>query len=528
MMNNEGKTPEETEYGNTGDEKRTRGMSIRFKYTLLVTGILAFVILAVYLLVGAGLEPYTISRKRAQIRSQIALIAGSAEQGFPEKSLVELEKSIRGTSVETVVIDNLQDMPYLVFATNITHSQRMNFLKAAFDSGDGLEDLEIYEKTGDYLICRGYNTRMGNDEIDCVGYVGDDVFYFMAMPMEGIHDSVALVSRFLLAVGLAAILVGSILMYLVTSSLTRPILRLSEISDRMAKLQFNVRYEGKETDEIGILGANINHLSHSLDIAVGDLQAANRQLEADLKEKEELDVRRRQFLSNVSHELKTPIALIQGYAEGLTEGISEDAESRAFYCEVIADEARKMNLIVKRLLNLTEIESGQLRMEPELFDLSELVQEVAESTRMLAGEKKVELKTDLPEELPVKADPFMMESVIQNYLSNAWHYVSDPGRVEITAEKKDGKVKVTVFNTGECIPEEDLPHIWDQFYKVDKARTRSYGGSGIGLSLVKAIMHAHGSTCGVENREGGAAFWFELPQATALPQESDGGGETGE
>ena len=506
----------------TKGERRTKGLPIRFKYTFLFIVTLAVVISAVYLLVGMGLEPYAIRQKQSQMREQIALIAACAADDFSEESLVELEKTVRGSNVETVVIDNLQGTPYLAYATNFHHSERMNLLKALFDEGAEEEGMEIREKTESYMICRGYNNRMGNDQIDCVGYVGDEVFYFMTMPLESIHYSVILFRNFLLAVGLVGILFGGVLIYVVTSSLTRPILKLAEISDQMADLRFDVRYEGKETDEIGVLGENINHLSHSLNMAISDLRQANKQLARDLKEKEEIDERRRQFLSNVSHELKTPIALIQGYAEGLSAGVTVDPESTEFYCDVIQDEAQKMNQIVKRLLNLDEIESGHMSMMPEPFNLAELVREVAESTRMLAGEKKAELVVDLPEEIPVKADQFMIESVVQNYMSNAWHYVSDPGRVEIGSRRQGNMVQITVFNTGEAIPREDIGHIWDKFYKVDKARTRSYGGSGIGLSLVKAVMTAHESRCGVNNRRDGVEFWFELPLDRTGRPESTG------
>ncbi|MBR3165860.1 MAG: HAMP domain-containing protein, partial [Lachnospiraceae bacterium] len=288
------------------------------------------------------------------------------------------------------------------------------------------------------------------------------------------------------------------------------ILRLSEISDHMADLSFDVRYDGHDSNEIGVLGRNMNHLSDSLQETVTNLRAANEKLESDLREKEQLDEMRRLFLSNVSHELKTPIALIQGYAEGLTEGIADDPDSTRYYCEVIADEAGKMNEIVKRLLSLDAIESGKMQITYSDFDLCELIRGIGESSRKLAADKDVRLEFDLPDELQVHADEFMIEGVLQNYFSNAWHYVSDPGTVTAYYRDVYGRARIYIRNTGSCIPEEHIQHIWDKFYKIDKARTRAYGGSGIGLSIVKAIMKTHNSRCGVRNTEDGVEFWFEV------------------
>ena len=503
-------------------DRQVRGMSIRVKFTLLTIGILALTIFSVYLLVSTRLEPYSISRKQLQFREEIAMIQEAAEENFSEDSIVALEKKIRGTNVETVIVANWTGTPYLVFATSYNLSERLSYLESILNGTKEDPELNIMEQTEDYLMCRGFNRKMGYDQLDCIGYADENILYYMMMPLESIHSSVVLFSRFLLMAGVGAIIAGGILIYLVTSTMTKPILKLAELSGEMADLRFDVRYEGNSRDEIGELGENFNHMSDSLNRAITDLRNANRQLEADLREKEEIDERRRLFLSNVSHELKTPIALIQGYAEGLQEGITEDPESTAFYCDVIVDEAQKMNQIVRRLLNLDEIESGQMEVHPEVFDLAELIRGIAGSTKMLAGDKAAELRIDLPHSIPVDADQFMVETILQNYLSNAWHYVSDPGTVTISSvDGKPGCVILSVHNTGDPIPEEDIEHIWDKFYKVDKARTRSYGGSGIGLSIVKAIINAHHTRCGVINRDGGVDFWFELRKGS--PEENEYG-----
>ena len=284
----------------------------------------------------------------------------------------------------------------------------------------------------------------------------------------------------------------------------------------MRGLDFSSRYEEKRDDEIGVLAGSMNELSDKLEQTITELKGANIELQRDIEKRSEQEQMRQEFLSNVSHELKTPIALIQGYAEGLKENIKDDPESRDFYCEGIVDEADKMNRMVKKLLSLNQIEFGDGQVRLEHFDLSELISSVLAANDIMFKKKEVELKY-YPEEAPlmVWGDPFMIEEVLTNYVSNALNHVkpiseNEQSIIEIKALKNDAKVRVSVFNTGDPIPEEDKDKIWTKFYKVDKARTREYGGNGIGLSIVKAVMEAHEQGFGVINYDNGVEFWFEL------------------
>ena len=243
---------------------------------------------------------------------------------------------------------------------------------------------------------------------------------------------------------------------------------------------------------------------------VSELKQANNQLQKDIEQKEKIEDMRNEFLGNVSHELKTPIALIQGYAEGLKEGISEDPESREFYCDVIIDEAAKMNVMVKNLLTLNQLEFGSDEVQFERFDIVRLVKGVIVSCEILVQQAGAKISFISDESICVWADEFKTEQVVRNYLTNAIHHVGNEKRIEVRIENGDGKVRITVFNSGTPIPEEDIPKLWDKFYKVDKAHTREYGGNGIGLSIVKAIMESFHQKYGVENFDNGVAFWFEL------------------
>ena len=220
---------------------------------------------------------------------------------------------------------------------------------------------------------------------------------------------------------------------------------------------------------------------------------------------------RSEFISNVSHELKTPLALIMGYAEGLKMEVNEDPESREYYCDVISDEADKMNKMVKQLLTLNQLEFGNQMVQMERFDITELIKNYIQSVKILLEQEQIELIFTQETPVYVWGDEFMVEEVVMNYLTNAIHYAGgEKKQIRISITEYGDVARIFVFNTGNPIPEESIPHLWEKFYKVDKARTRAYGGSGIGLSIVKAIMDSMNRQCGVINHEDGVEFWFEL------------------
>ncbi len=369
----------------------------------------------------------------------------------------------------------------------------------------------VIKKYENYVMETNFDPRSQSSYMESWGFLSDNTTLFiMSMPLTSIRESVVLSNRFTTFVGAVALGFGSVLMYFVTRRVTNPLLRLAVLSERMSELDFEAKYEGGHQDEIGVLGRSMNTLSDKLKETIGALQEANRQLQHDIEEKIQIDEMRKEFIANVSHELKTPIALIQGYAEGLTEGMAEDAESRDYYCEVIMDEAAKMNQMVKQLLTLSALEFGNDAPVWEQFDLAELIRDLLNSSRILIQQKGARVIWEEEGPLPVKADEFKVEEVMTNYLNNAINHLDGEKIIRIQTERMQSKVVVRVYNTGQPIPKEDIPNLWTKFYKVDKARTRAYGGSGIGLSIVKAIMDAHHQQCGVENKDGGVEFWFTL------------------
>ncbi len=380
----------------------------------------------------------------------------------------------------------------------------------------GLNDeneVTLFEEEN-YRIVQDSDPRTLDNYLEAWGYFSDtNTQFLMQMPLTSIRESVDLANRFTTYVGIIVLIVGSIVMYFVTRRITEPILSLAALSERMSNFDFDVHYEGGEQDELGVLGNSMNKLSETLKTAIGELQRANAQLQQDIQEKIEIDDMRKEFIANVSHELKTPIALIQGYAEGLTEGMAEDEESRNYYCEVIMDEANKMNEMVKQLLTLTALEYGNDTPDYDVFDINELIDEFLNSASILIAQNQAQVSFEHSGPLFVYADEFKIEEVLTNYLNNALNHLDGERRIRISTTVEGDRVKVSVFNTGDHIPDDSIDNVWTKFYKVDKARSREYGGSGIGLSIVKAVMDAHHQSCGVENVTGGVEFWFTLETA---------------
>ena len=381
-------------------------------------------------------------------------------------------------------------------------------------SGTSLvENRTIISSNDNYTLQKVYDERLGDYYLEIWGTLDNGYSIILRTPIQGIKDNVNISTTLIKYVGGAILAVGIIAAFVVSTYITRPIKQLSNIAEKMSEMDFNARYEGSDKGEIGLLGKSMNNMSEKLEQNIAELKKANLELKKDIDKKEKLEIMRTDFLSNVSHELKTPIALIQGYAEGLKEGITDDPESMEFYCDVIMDEANKMNTMVKRLLTLNQIEFGNDEPDMERFNINELIASVVDANAIRAGQKNMSIVfNNRNEQNFVWEDEYKTEEVLTNYISNALNHCDGKQAIEVrTSKSEDGAtITVTVYNSGRNIAEEDLERIWEKFYKTDKARTREYGGNGIGLSIVKAIMESMGQEYGVRNVSDGVEFWFTL------------------
>ena len=483
---------------------------------MVVTFVSALLILITLILFvnTSFLENYYVMHKKRDLTTLYYAIDEQVSAGNMDNENIceKLDRQAEKKNISVMIIQPDGNIGYTTYADPQAAFHGPLYVKLlSHIYGQNQDSGKILKETDTYQIYQSTDSLTKVEYLEMWGSVADGSIFVMRSPMESMRDSARLANKFLIYLGLVAVVIGGALVWINSNSISKPIKELAELSKRMANLDFEARYESGGQNEISILGNNFNIMSDKLEKTISELKCANNKLQKDIERKEQLDEMRREFLGNVSHELKTPIALIQGYAEGLKEGVSDDPESRAFYCDVIIDEALKMNTMVKNLLALNQLEFGNEKLEFERFDIAGVIKGVLSSCDLLVKQAGAEAKYIGDDHIYVWGDEFKAEQVVRNYLTNAINHVENEKRIEIRAVLRDNNlVRVTVFNSGNPIPEEDIERLWDKFYKVDKSHTREYGGHGIGLSIVKAIMKSFNRDFGVVNYDNGVEFWFEL------------------
>lgn len=496
--------------------------SLRVKFTLLFILVMVASTGISILLNLYFLEDYYLENKKNTVVAEIAEINQAMNRYGFSGSSKDMDEQLHTELAQiltecwskyniSAVILGTDDVVLFRSSSEIIDLQRR---LGQYIFSDKMDIRKIYENSR-YQVVMMNESHSQQRYMDAFGFLESGCGFLLSTPVESISESASISNKFFVLTGVTVALFAGMYIFFIMKRMTQPVLELAAIANRMARQDFRARYEGDAQDEVGLLGNSMNDLASELEKTITELKAANEQLQKDIEEKIQIDDMRKEFLSNVSHELKTPIAIIQGYAEGLQECVNDDQESREFYCEVIMDEAAKMNQMVQKLLNLNQLEFGSHTCEMVVFDLSEVIRGMMDSTRILLQQKEGTMEyRENTRNMTVLGDEFMIEEVLKNYISNACNHLSGERKVLIAAEDSaDNRVRVSVYNTGEHIPQESLDKVWVKFYKVDKARTREYGGSGIGLSIVKAIMDQHGCPYGVENTTGGVVFWFELNRA---------------
>ena len=424
----------------------------------------------------------------------------------------KLEKTAIQNNFDILIKDDQNVNVYTSNKDFFSTFSQMTEMTNNFNSGLG----ETIAKDDNYTINKMRDTRNGISFIVLSSKLDNGYLLYARIPITSIQESVKISNNFLYLMAGLTILIAAVIVSYVTRKFTDPILELDKIAKKMANLDFSHKYRitGAD-DEINNLGKSINLMSEKLEKTIKQLRSTNIELERDIEEKSKIDEMRKSFISDVSHELKTPIALIQGYSEGLIENVNNDEESRKFYAEVILDETNKMDKLVKQLLELMKLEYGKREFNDKKFNIVEVEKEIIRKTQVIQEEKQVKVILDTPDEINVFADDFYIEQVIGNYMTNAIKHVEEVNgekyiKIQNEVDVDKNKVIIRVFNTGKNIEEEHINRIWNRFYKVDQSRNRNDGGTGIGLSFVKAVMQNYKKGYGVVNKENGVEFYIEL------------------
>ncbi len=372
---------------------------------------------------------------------------------------------------------------------SMNHEQMETVKQKVHDDGKIIETARSKFTGQEYLLCK---------------FEQDGVITELKIQTELLEGSAAAASEFTVIIAATFLAVSLIFIFFFSKKFTKPITEMSEITEQMSELDFSKKVSISSEDEIGQLGKSINNMSESLDSALTELREANARLTDEIELERRLDVMRRAFVANVSHELKTPLSIISGYAEGLK--LNVNAASKDSYCDTIIDETSRMNSLVLGILELSKYESGQVPFEAKVFDIKPLISESAE--KILRLREDITLINNIPDNTPIAFDKTSAEQIIKSFLENAAVHTAKDGKITLSAEVKGERVKIKVENEGEKIPPEIMPSIWQSFFRGDKAHSREAGRFGLGLSIVSAIVKAAGTSCGVYNTEKGVCFWF--------------------
>lgn len=491
--------------------------SIRSKLFISITFLLIFFIFLLWMLNTLYLEQYYINKKKKILTDTAKHIASIYREDVKDiQDELDRTANIIGSTIEIRDKDgnpiyNSSRRPF-EGKNIINNNQDKQMLKPPLDHPPENDKVTEYTE-GKYTYETRSDTKMKIDFFAVTTKLSNGGILSIRVPIVSIRENVDIANRFIIITGIIIMIFGSMWVYLFSRKFTKPILELNNIAQDMAKFDFTKKCSIKDKDEIGQLGQSINYLSGELDRVITELNIKNKKLEEDIEKERKIDEMRKEFISSVSHELRTPLAVIQGYAEGLTSNVTESEEDRRFYCDVIMNETDKMNKLVKDLLNLSQIESGYFQIEKTEFNLTSLIEYVLNKYKAVFDEKNIEIEFDLGENDIAYGDMVRIEQILTNYINNAINHIDGDRVIKVDKMIKNDKIRVYVFNTGKHIAEESLEKLWNSFYKVDKARTRAYGGYGLGLSIVKAIQDLHNNSYGVENSEGGVTFWFEVDKA---------------
>lgn len=448
--------------------------SVRVKLFMTLSLVILLIILFLILVNNFVFGQFYLYSKTKSLKSVYKVVNNHYISGEDINLETQLEKLAINNNFD-ILIKNDQNVN--VYTSNkdfFSAFGQMNEMTSKFNNNVG----EVIENNDKFTIKKIKDSKNDINYILLSATLDNGYLLYIRIPITTIQESVKISNNFLYLMAGFAILIAAVIVSYVSRKFGDPISELNDIAKKMSNLDFSHKYKITDADdEINNLGKSINAMSDKLERTIKQLRNTNIELEKDIEEKSKIDEMRKSFISDVSHELKTPISLIQGYSEGLLENVNTDEESRKFYAEVILDETNKMDKLVKQLLELMKLEYGKREFEDKEFDIVELEREVVRKSQVILEEKNINIKFTTSNDINVFADDFYIEQVISNYLTNAIKHTKEVNgeryiEIENQVNIEKNKVRVKMFNTGNTIKEEDIARIWNRFYKVDESRNR--------------------------------------------------------
>lgn len=465
--------------------------SIRYKLFAVFLGLLT-IFITIFLISSFFLDDIFIwENKRIMEDAYEKFDNTSQNRNINEGDLIELVESIGGNI--TILTPELN----LKISTS-RYEDNINFTNI-----DIIEQIEILKRDEDkkFTSMVTENIRGDNKSIFFIGKLKAGGYFIGEKAIKEIQTSTQIARVFLGLASIGTLLIGSVIVYFLSKKLTKPITEITQVAGEISKLNFDKKVNVDSEDEIGLLASSINNISDKLNKVLTELRN-------DIEREKQLEKMRRNFISNVSHELKTPLSMIAGYTEGLKYNIAKEKADKDYYYDVIIDETDKMNLLIEELLELSSYESGNFSIKKENINISDLLNNTIEKYKLKLNERQVKLHLKIKENVYINADKLRIEQVITNFLDNMIKYVEQNGNIKIELEESENNIKLLLYNSGEKIEESEIKNIWESFYKAEKSKK----GTGLGLSIIRAIIELHGGSYGVENKDYGVEFFVTLPK----------------
>ncbi len=309
-------------------------------------------------------------------------------------------------------------------------------------------------------------------------------YAFAIASLQPVNEAMLVLKDYYVYALIIVFLVIILLSFYYSKIIVKPLIKINRVTKKMANFDFSEKLPVTADDEIGGLSGSINTLSVNLKDRIDRLNVANTKLQQDIERERQLEKTRKEFISGVSHELKTPLSVIRSFAEGIKDGVSKDT---SYYTDVILEETENMNRLIVEMLELAKLESGTYKLDMTTFSIGELTQQVYTKLLFSMEEKHLQVNIDADPSILVKANRSRIEQVVVNLLSNAIRYTPEGEKIQVSIIEAEDTVKVEIENTGNPIPEESLEKIWDRFYRLDASRSRHTGGTGLGLSIEKTF-----------------------------------------
>ena len=361
-------------------------------------------------------------------------------------------------------------------------------------------DEEINMENGTEIIAQKIGRQDNNNEsirIFMIKKVGENRYVVLYRTFRSFYNATFAAILFDILAGGVIIIIGIFVVWRLSNYVVKPVKEITGVAENIANLQFDTKAPEHGKDEIGQLGISINRMS-------SHLESNLVQLQEDIEN-------RKKLVRNLSHEIKSPVAVIMGYADRMKAVISKNPEKAVQYCEIISNESARIDILVKEMLDFSKMEQRMEELNLETIPVKSLLEKVVSRIKEENFEMAFSIQIKGGEDC-IAADYGLMERAIYNLVNNAVsHGASETLAITITGQSVEGKYVFRVHNTGSHIPEEELPYIWDAFYKVDKARVRNKNGCGVGLSIVREIVEAHHGSFEAGNDTEGVFFELMIP-----------------